>query len=80
MWQAYIEGGVAEGVRADGRRREGYRAMRLLQPDAGNTNGAARVQLGETDVVVGVKSVPPRLRPCAAPHRRTAWPLTAPLV
>lgn len=58
---AYTVGGVGEGLRADGRGREDFRAPDLELGVIQQATGSARFRLGGTDVLVAVK-----VR-CAAP-------------
>ena len=52
----YVESGVSEDVRADGRGRLECRPFRVSAHVLSQTNGSARVRMGaNTDVVVGVK-------------------------
>eukprot|EP00727_Mastigamoeba_balamuthi_P005015 m51a1_g14511 putative exosome component 7 (286) ;mRNA; f:831227-832719 len=51
----FIEGGVAQNVRADGRARLDYRYVELETGLISHANGSARVKVSGTDVLVGVK-------------------------
>lgn len=49
---------IREGKRLDGRRLDEYRPFSISREVSENADGAARVRLGETDVIVGVKMAP----------------------
>jgi len=51
----YIMAGIAADLREDGRGRGEYRRFELETGLAANTNGSARLRVGPTDVLVGVK-------------------------
>ncbi|KAK9817753.1 hypothetical protein WJX72_001640 [[Myrmecia] bisecta] len=51
----YIQQGMAQNVRNDGRTCEHYRPLKLEVGVLNMTSGSARVKLGGTEVVVGVK-------------------------
>lgn len=48
---------AASGKRVDGRAPEEYREIKVLKGYAKNAEGSARVNLGETEVLVGVKMI-----------------------
>ncbi|MCJ2512287.1 MAG: exosome complex protein Rrp42 [Candidatus Thermoplasmatota archaeon] len=48
---------AASGKRVDGRAPEEYREIKVRKGYAGNAEGSARVNLGETEVLVGVKMI-----------------------
>ena len=50
--RAYILGGVAADMRADGRSRSDYRAFNIETGVITNCNGSARIKLDLTDVLV----------------------------
>ncbi|OXB65965.1 hypothetical protein ASZ78_002713 [Callipepla squamata] len=52
----YIIHGVQEDLRVDGRGCEDYRCAEVETDVVSNTSGSARVKLGHTDVLVGVKA------------------------
>eukprot|EP01112_Ceratiomyxa_fruticulosa_P006464 TRINITY_DN1726_c0_g2_i1.p1 TRINITY_DN1726_c0_g2~~TRINITY_DN1726_c0_g2_i1.p1 ORF type:complete len:310 (+),score=67.05 TRINITY_DN1726_c0_g2_i1:61-930(+) len=52
----YLEQGVAKGVRVDGRGRLDYRHFTLETGLIVQTNGSARIRLGTTDILVGIKA------------------------
>lgn len=54
--RSYILGGLVEGVRSDGRSRVGVRAVRVETGVVPQANGSARVLVGSTEVVVGLKA------------------------
>lgn len=51
----YLFGLAAGGKRVDGRRFEEYRAVSIEKALIENAEGSARVKLGNTDVLVGIK-------------------------
>jgi len=51
----YIHGLAKKGVRLDGRALEELRPIQVIKPFVTSAEGSARVKLGKTDVVVGVK-------------------------
>eukprot|EP00038_Savillea_parva_P019397 m.27393 g.27393 ORF g.27393 m.27393 type:complete len:165 (-) comp4407_c0_seq2:108-602(-) len=53
--RTYIEDGVAQNFRADGRQCVDMRDCVIERGVISNTNGSARVRVGGTDVLVGVK-------------------------
>uniref|UniRef100_A0A2H6NDU9 Exosome component 7 n=1 Tax=Micrurus carvalhoi TaxID=3147026 RepID=A0A2H6NDU9_9SAUR len=54
--KVYIMHGVQEDLRVDGRGCEDYRCTEVETDVISNTNGSARVKLGHTDILVGVKA------------------------
>jgi exosome complex component RRP42 len=51
----YLTQLARDGKRADGRRFDEYRALRVRTRYIQQAEGSARVQLGDTDVIVGIK-------------------------
>jgi exosome complex component RRP42 len=51
----YIEEGIKQDVRNDGRQKLDFRPFKLETKLIVQSNGSARVKLGNTDVLVGVK-------------------------
>jgi exosome complex component RRP42 len=49
---------IKEGKRLDGRKVDEYREVKIQHNISENANGSARVLLGETDVIAGVKMGP----------------------
>ena len=49
---------LKQGKRADGRGLEEYREITITSEVSKNADGAARVKLGETEVIAGIKFVP----------------------
>ncbi|XP_005348215.1 exosome complex component RRP42 isoform X1 [Microtus ochrogaster] len=54
--KVYIVHGVQEDLRVDGRGCEDYRCVEVETDVVSNTSGSARVKLGHTDILVGVKA------------------------
>ncbi|XP_044312197.1 exosome complex component RRP42 isoform X3 [Varanus komodoensis] len=54
--KVYIVHGVQEDLRVDGRGCEDYRCTEVETDVVSNTSGSARVKLGHTDILVGVKA------------------------
>lgn len=54
---------LKQGKRPDGRKMDEYRKISIQNHISENADGSARVKLGETDVVVGVKMVPDKPYP-----------------
>lgn len=52
----FIQHGVESNFRNDGRNNEDYRPILIETDVVQNANGSARVQLGQTDILVGVKA------------------------
>ncbi|NXN95196.1 EXOS7 protein, partial [Rhinopomastus cyanomelas] len=52
----YIVHGVQEDLRVDGRGCEDYRCAEVETDVVSNTSGSARVKLGHTDILVGIKA------------------------
>lgn len=50
--------GLKQGVRSDGRKFDEYRKIQITKNISQNADGSARVKIGETDVLCGVKMVP----------------------
>uniref|UniRef100_A0A915J4L9 Ribosomal RNA-processing protein 42 n=1 Tax=Romanomermis culicivorax TaxID=13658 RepID=A0A915J4L9_ROMCU len=62
----FIQHGVESNFRNDGRNNEDYRPILIETDVVQNANGSARVLLGQTDILVGVKAeidVPEAARP-----------------
>lgn len=53
--QTFLQAAFSEHCRPDGRTREQYRTINVATGFLAQCNGSARVQIGATDVVVGVK-------------------------
>eukprot|EP00128_Syssomonas_multiformis_P018211 Colp12_sorted_trinity150504_noHs@17687 len=53
---SYIINGIEQDIREDGRRRKDYRHFTIETGVVSNTNGSARLRLGSTDILVGVKA------------------------
>mmetsp|Transcript_34590 Transcript_34590/g.58096 ORF Transcript_34590/g.58096 Transcript_34590/m.58096 type:complete len:290 (+) Transcript_34590:171-1040(+) len=53
--QQFIYDGIVQNIRVDGRGREDFRAITLEQGVVPQASGSARLRLGGTDVLVGVK-------------------------
>ncbi|KNC79131.1 hypothetical protein SARC_08458, partial [Sphaeroforma arctica JP610] len=53
--QEYILSGIQHDIRADGRACHDYRHITLETGVLSNTDGSARLQLANTDILVGVK-------------------------
>lgn len=51
----YVVAGIVGDLREDGRARGEYRRFELETGVAANTNGSARLRVGPTDVLVGIK-------------------------
>lgn len=49
---------IREGKRLDGRKFDEYRKISIEKNISENADGSARVRIGETDVIVGVKMAP----------------------
>lgn len=54
----YIHSMAAKGIRLDGRAMDEMRELTVTKPFVTSAEGSARVQLGKTDVIVGVKVEP----------------------
>ncbi|XP_062975908.1 exosome complex component RRP42 [Elgaria multicarinata webbii] len=54
--KVYIMHGVQEDLRVDGRGCEDYRCTEVETDVVSNTSGSARVKLGHTDILVGIKA------------------------
>jgi len=52
---AYIAGGILDGVRSDGRGCYDFRPIEVELDVVAQASGSARVHLGTTDVLVGVR-------------------------
>jgi len=62
----YIEAGIAQDLRSDGRSRTDYRSISIDKSVIPQANGSARCKVGATDVIVSVKAElgrPPPGRP-----------------
>lgn len=55
-WCRFIQEGIAQNVRMDGRGRLDYRPFSLETRLVAQANGSARLVLSDTDVLVGVKA------------------------
>uniref|UniRef100_A0A7S0R1V8 Ribosomal RNA-processing protein 42 n=1 Tax=Pyramimonas obovata TaxID=1411642 RepID=A0A7S0R1V8_9CHLO len=53
--QKFVNDGILQNVRIDGRQRDDFRAISLEQGVIPQASGSARLRLGGTDVLVGVK-------------------------
>lgn len=51
----HIEETLAKGIRFDGRKPDQYRDVKVTLGVTKNAEGSARVKIGETDLIVGVK-------------------------
>ncbi|MBN2067721.1 MAG: exosome complex protein Rrp42 [Candidatus Diapherotrites archaeon] len=49
---------IKEGKRLDGRKFDEYREVKIVNDISENADGSARVLLGKTDVIAGIKMVP----------------------
>ncbi|KAI2653096.1 Exosome complex component RRP42 [Labeo rohita] len=54
--KVYIMHGVRDDLRLDGRGCEDYRHMEIETDVVSNTDGSAKISLGHTDVLVGIKA------------------------
>uniref|UniRef100_A0A452GTK2 Ribosomal RNA-processing protein 42 n=1 Tax=Gopherus agassizii TaxID=38772 RepID=A0A452GTK2_9SAUR len=54
--KVYIVHGIQADLRVDGRGCEDYRCIEVETDVVSNTSGSARVKLGHTDILVGVKA------------------------
>ncbi|XP_060799152.1 exosome complex component RRP42 [Neoarius graeffei] len=61
--KVYIMHGVRDDLRVDGRGCEDYRHMEIETDVVSNTDGSAKVSLGQTDILVGIKAEIGRPRP-----------------
>ncbi|XP_034016633.1 exosome complex component RRP42 [Thalassophryne amazonica] len=61
--RVYILHGIADDFRVDGRRCEDYRHVDVETDVVSNTDGSAKVTLGETTVLVGIKAEIGKPRP-----------------
>ncbi|KAI8552158.1 hypothetical protein RHMOL_Rhmol06G0243700 [Rhododendron molle] len=52
----FIQGGIAQDLRSDGRKRLTYRPIFVETGNIPQANGSARVKLGATDVIASVKA------------------------
>nr|XP_016458625.1 PREDICTED: exosome complex component RRP42-like [Nicotiana tabacum] len=52
----FIKGGIAQDMRNDGRKRLAYRPIYVETGVIPQANGSARIKLGPTDVIAGVKA------------------------
>lgn len=55
--RGYIENLLSKGKRIDGRKTDEIRKVQLIETDLGMAEGSARVRLGDTDVICGIKVV-----------------------
>jgi exosome complex component RRP42 len=53
--RVWVVQGVADNIRTDGRCRQDYRPLELEANIIAQADGSARLHLGATDVLVGVK-------------------------
>lgn len=51
----FIEGGIAQDIRTDGRKRLVYRPIQVQTGVIPQANGSARVRMGGTEVIASVK-------------------------
>ncbi|KAL4657410.1 exosome complex component RRP42 [Arapaima gigas] len=61
--KVYIMHGVRDDLRVDGRGCEDYRHMEIETDVVSNTDGSARVKMGYTDILVGIKAEIGKPRP-----------------
>lgn len=54
--QHFIQGGIAQDLRSDGRKRLTYRPISVETGNIPQANGSARVKIGATDVIASVKA------------------------
>ncbi|XP_057866562.1 uncharacterized protein LOC131074031 [Cryptomeria japonica] len=54
--QRFIQGGIAQNLRSDGRGREDFRSFSIESGVIPQANGSARVRIGSTDVIATVKA------------------------
>ncbi|KAE9605312.1 hypothetical protein Lal_00024624 [Lupinus albus] len=54
--QHFIQGGIAQDLRCDGRKRLAYRPISVETGVIPQANGSARVRMGATDVIASVKA------------------------
>ncbi|KAK2411189.1 hypothetical protein P8452_71832 [Trifolium repens] len=54
--QCFIEGGIAQDLRCDGRKRLTYRPIHVETGVIPQANGSARVRIGATEVIASVKA------------------------
>ncbi|KAE9457849.1 hypothetical protein C3L33_10248, partial [Rhododendron williamsianum] len=52
----FIQGGIAQDLRSDGRKRLTYRPISVETGNIPQANGSARVKMGATDVIASVKA------------------------
>lgn len=52
----FVQGGIAQDLRSDGRKRLTYRPISVETGNIPQANGSARVKMGETDVIASVKA------------------------
>jgi hypothetical protein len=71
----WITAGISHNVRTDLRKREEFRPLKVQLGALAQATGSARVQLGETDVIVAVKV---RFRPPPAGARHVFLPRPPP--
>lgn len=53
--QHFIQGGIAQDLRCDGRKRLTYRPIHVETGVIPQANGSARVKIGATEVIASVK-------------------------
>jgi len=61
IWDLKIDktlAAIKEGKRLDGRKMDEYREIKITNGISENADGSARVLLGETDVIAGIKMIP----------------------
>ncbi|XP_068337005.1 uncharacterized protein [Pyrus communis] len=51
----FIQGGIAQDIRSDGRKRSTPRPINVKTGVISQANGSARVRMGATDVIASVK-------------------------
>lgn len=61
----YIAQGIEQNIRTDGRSRSNYRLVELEPNVIAQADGSARLHLGSTDVLIGVKVCQMRYSSCA---------------
>ncbi|KAG5553512.1 hypothetical protein RHGRI_011403 [Rhododendron griersonianum] len=52
----FIQGGIAQDLRSDGRKRLTYHPISMETGNIPQANGSARVKMGVTDVIASVKA------------------------
>ena len=54
--RAFIIGGVNEDMRSDGRSCSDFRSIEMETDSIATTNGSARIRIGSTELLVGIKA------------------------